>query len=284
MTCNELKNLAQSGRLQARLSEPDVRTHLAECAQCAALYGADGGVARVLVAGSASEPGVHEGLGFEIGDLDALRGELQAELSSEANNPWNLLRDRRTNVRRSVVLAVVGVLFILCLVVSARADLPAYPVPRLVIELVLLFLLVGAAVWEGTRTLLEPANGGNRGPILAVCVVAPVVLAFASSLAPVAETHNTSNVHSVVTCLSWGTVVALPAAFVLWLSKRDNPWEEARIPLLAATLGLVGNLLLQIHCPSSEFVHLICAHAPLLLVFALGFGLWGRVTSKKAAG
>lgn len=284
MTCDELKNLAQSGRLQAMSAEPDVRAHLSGCAECEALYGANAPVVRILVEGVvASASGGDNALGFELGDFEALRGDMSARLRDETNDPWNLLRDRKTSVRRSIVLVTVVVSLGLCLALSARADLAWYPLPRLVIELGFLFTLVGAAVWEGTRTLAEPPRQSNhRRAILAACVTAPLVLALASSWAPVTPTSGTASVHSVLSCVSWGTAVALPAAFVLWLSKRRNPWAEASAPLLAATLGVVGNLLLQIHCPSSEFVHLICAHAPLILVFALGLGLWGKVTANRA--
>lgn len=280
MTCDELKKSAQRGQLQAKLAEPKVRAHLSQCAECEALYGAEAPLARMLVAGGGGANAAPSAT-LDSRELDALLQELNLRVQQETENPWNVLRDKRTSVRRGAVLVAVVIVFLLCLWLRARADLSRYPLSRLVIELAVLFAVVGAAVAEATRPLAEPANPKRRLAILAACVATPFVLALVSWLLPVTKTEGTSDVQGIGGCMLWGTAAAFPALLVLLLSKRLNPWEEGWSPLSAATLGVIGNLLLQIHCPSSEFVHLMSAHAPLLIVFGLVLALWARMTDSK---
>jgi hypothetical protein len=271
VTCDELKTLAQDGCLPAKLSEPAVRAHLAACAECDVLYGAGGGVATALLSERAGGM-----LAFDLGDLDRLRSEVSARVAAETGGLWNVLRDRSTPVRRFTVLTVVVFVLLGCLIVSPRADLLVYPLDRLVVELLILFTLFGFAVWEATRPLTEPPSR-NRMAILALCAGAPLVLAVSTSVLPAKQGSYAFEIESIVRCMSWGTVVAVPVAFVLWLAKRNNTFESPDVAFVGAALGVVGNLLLQIHCPSCELLHLLCAHTPLVLVFALGLGVWRRV-------
>lgn len=75
-------------------------------------------------------------------------------------------------------------------------------------------------------------------------------------------------------CLGFGTAVALPVFFLLRLldrGQRYGPW------LAAFGAGTLGNLALQVHCPSGDPAHRLIGHATVLVLLAvLGFALRRR--------
>jgi len=194
---------------------------------------------------------------------------LEAQLEKEKGlRAW--LRSRPTSVRFALALCVVGAVLALEIARSQRVTevLQNWSVlagqTLLVVSGVSLYLRSGVLV-SRSRLLFS-------GLLL---LAAP----FWVSLL-VGRLGNSGHFEALASglgCFAHGVFYSAPLALMLLLLDRhDRPASESLI-LRGAIIGVVGNLALIWHCPSTDLLHLFSGHAGLGVGWVLGWLLWRRV-------
>jgi hypothetical protein len=194
------------------------------------------------------------------------------------------LRGMSTPARILCAFAVLAAVALAVLLLLPRPDLSAYPLPRLVS---LVVLLAGAGITAAAAFLrplqLPPERSGARRTILLGALALPVVIAVLpaahADLAahPACAADDGRFLPAAAHCLLVGTLFALPLLAGLLLLDRRDGLAAARVPLLAATAALLGNLALLLYCPILSTSHRLGGHAPVAILLAVVAGLlsWG---------
>jgi hypothetical protein len=227
-----------------------VLDHLESCEACASAAEEVGLLSPVLAA--APDPGLLAGTKARIaGDRNA--------------SGW--IKARPTGQRRTILAAVTFAILAGAFVLVRRPDFDTYPPLRMAASLAALFVLIVASFAVGTRPIHLPA----RSPwIHRALVVAGIAGAFLVAIVPVAEVGGRPS--DLITalgmpCLYFGVLIAIPVfALAKLLDRGRNP-----IAVLLAGLasGLFGEMVLQVHCPSCDPLHLVFGHFTVVLAFVL---------------
>ncbi len=202
--------------------------------------------------------------------LAGLEGQLENEKGLRA---W--LRSRPTSVRFALALWVVGAVLALEMARSQRVAevLQNWPV------------LVGQAllVMSGVSLCLRSGLLVNRARLLfsgLLLLVAPFWVSMV-----VGKLEHSGHLEALVSgfgCFVHGVFYSAPlAVMLLLLDRRDRPALESLV-LRGAIIGVVGNLALIWHCPSTDLLHLFSGHAGLGVGWVLGWLLWRRVGQTHA--
>lgn len=216
-------------------------------------------------------------------NLEKMHAELQGKLAQEKGAAaW--LRARPTPVRAMFASLLLGLIVVITMATWLRPDFGIYPAGRMQAVLgtiaVLLVLDVILVLWP----LQFPA--APRWLMAAAVAGAPIGLFFWYSAPPAhtdprsvpSETFGSLLVHAA-RCLVVGSVVA--GGMYALLRALDRGGSD-RLLLMAASAGLAGNLMLQLHCANTTPMHLVIGHLGVL-VLCFGFAFWReRVTERTA--
>lgn len=262
-------------KLARDFRDADVESHLERCVTCRVL--ADGDLASSLAL-----------MARPVGPPDPLFVALSEDLLASIARPNRLARLRSVSTQKRValglfvaILLTAGVLFAL-----PRADLSVYPSARMALALATLALTGVLCVVGALRPLHLPPLGR---PLFTGLVIAAALLPFALAFMPPAHLEHSSSlgglgpdlVSAAAKCFAFGLVLALPLLAVLRLLDRIGHRSLRRALMAAGAAGLLGNLILQLHCPIVHPVHLVTGHASVAVAFVVLYGLLWQHASRN---
>jgi hypothetical protein len=263
MDCTAIRDALLSGSAPAG---PGVEAHVADCAPCAELLRNQGHLGRAF-SGAEAPRAVNP----ELWKL--LEGTLAAETGPRA---W--LRSRATPVR---VLAVVFVATFMVFVGGQPTGDTVKPVEAMLGWLVGFAAAALACLWVLTAPLGRPRPPpATRVLLVGAALALPLVYAaFGSS-----PSHAPGSfAEQAVGCFAYGTILALPFLGVVWLFERsDRPWLTGLVGV-GAVGGLVANAALALHCPNTEFGHLVLGHAMVGALLAGMGSLWALARTRVSS-
>jgi hypothetical protein len=259
MDCAEIRDAFARGVV---LANADVQAHLRVCLHCRELFQRDAALGRSLAsAADASVP-------FP----EAFFGQLEARIARETGlRAW--LRSRPSKLRFLLaalsVLAAVGVGGVL----KIRPDFSGYSRARLVLLLGLYAL--GILVAFGRELVLSVRRGSasDHFGLLLGALGLPFLIAFA----PATEASRGFGPGGALGCFAFGALLTLPTAALLWAFDRDDQLSLRTVCSSAAALGLSANLVLELHCPNGNRLHVLLGHASLGLAWLLAWTLTRRL-------
>jgi hypothetical protein len=245
MDCPEIRDSFLKGQQHGG---PAVEAHLRGCPQCRELLTRDATLGRTLArAASVALP-------FE----DALFERLEANVAREVGlRAW--LRSRPTRQRFGV--AVLSVLLVVALggALRERSDFAEYPATRL-------WLLLGVysvgVLFACTKELYLSARRGSLADHVGL-LIAALGLPFLIAFAPATEASRHTGAAGALGCFLYGALLTVPTAALLWAFDRDDRPSMRTVCLSAVALGLSANLVLELHCPSGNALHLLLGHASI---------------------
>jgi hypothetical protein len=139
---------------------------------------------------------------------------------------------------------------------------------------------VGIALAFGKEFFVSVRRGslGDFGWLVTAALALPFLVAFA----PPTELSRSFGPGGALNCFSYGALLTLPIAALLWAFDRDDRLSLRTVCLSAAALGLSANLILELHCPSGNFVHVLLGHASLGIAWLV---LWAcaRLLNRAAS-
>ncbi len=263
MECREIRDALVQG--QAPLGA-DVDAHLAACPGCAELLVDDGQLGQALATSQPPELDASALLGGVLGSIEKERGM----------RAW--LRSRSMLVRVGLPLAAVLLVLTYVLLFKRRPDVGSWLPVDFGVAVALYALLIGAAVVLELRPLeLRPLPAWLRPVLVTLALALPVLFVWLPQAhhAPLAYAPPGKSFGQLAFgCFAFGTALALPALALLWAADRVGH-RSFRLALLAAAIGgLIGNLVLQFHCPITDPAHLLVGHATIGLVLGGVYAAW----------
>ncbi len=150
-----------------------------------------------------------------------------------------------------------------------RPDMPAYPVARLFGLLALYALGIGLAFAKEMFESVRKASLADYGWLLVAGLGVPFLVAFV----PPTEASRAFGPAGALGCFSFGVILTLPTALLLWAFDRDDRLSTRTVCLSAAALGLSASTILELHCPSGNFAHVISGHASIGVAWLLGWSM-----------
>ncbi len=262
---------------QDELSEAALE-HLAQCAVCQEMI--------ELPAANELESVSNANAGAI--DVASLLSQTQLQLSRERGLlAW--LRSRQTPLRLALAVSVALLPAAAQLAFSRRHDLGDYPLPRLVLAVVMYLAIVVFA----TRTLLTPLYRPKSSRALASAAALAFCLPFIlAALAP-AYAQPASHVeiqrsflYQAAVCLRYGTFLSLPCIVLFVAMDRQLARGRLFLTLAASIGGVTGNFALLLHCPNEQPAHQLLGHATVGLVLLVCIGaaiVFARFRSRSAS-
>jgi hypothetical protein len=245
MDCPEIRDAFVKGEL---LTGPALEEHLRGCRQCTELFMHEAELGRSLaVAAGGAAP-------FD----DELFARLEAEVAQETG-PRAWLRSRPTRLRFAALVLSALLVVALAGAMQQRPDFAEYPVSRLV--LLLAVYAAGILLAFGKELYLSARRGrlADHVGLLLGALGLPFLIAFA----PATEASRHAGPEGALGCFMYGALLTLPTAALLWAFDRDDRPSVRTVCLSAVALGLSANLVLELHCPSGNTLHLLLGHASL---------------------
>ncbi len=262
MECREIRDVLVQGQ---KPLGPDVDVHLAACPGCSELLADNGQLGHTLAANQPPALDASALLGGVLGSIEKERGF----------GAW--LRSRGMFVRVVLPLAAVALATVFVIFFKLRPDVATWSAVPFAGVVALYCLLIGAAVALELRPLeRRPLPAWLRPALIALALAVPFLLVWipqahhVHAYAPPGKTFG----QLAFGCFAFGTVLALPALALLWAADRVGH-RSFRLALLAAAIGgLIGNLVLQFHCPVQDPAHLLVGHATIGLVLGAVYATW----------
>ena len=245
MDCSQVRDAFLAGKV---LTKAEVQAHLSACAECAALFENDAQLGRSLATQATSE------LPFP----EELFGAIEARVERETG-PRAWLRSRPSALRFQLIALCVVLVVLVAGGMHHRPDFAAYPAARLVILLGAYFIAILLAV--GKELSLAVQRG--RLADYALLALFGLGLPFLAAFVPATEASRQAGPEGALGCFLYGALFTLPLGILLWAFDRDDRPTLRTVCLSAAALGLAANLLLELHCPSGNPVHLLLGHASI---------------------
>ncbi|HKO51120.1 MAG TPA: hypothetical protein VJV79_25600 [Polyangiaceae bacterium] len=265
MDCAEIRQGFMTGGVPSGSS---VDEHRHGCAHCNELFG------------NAAELGRHLADVASCVPHAALTKQLRAteSLLADERGIRAFLRSRSTRVRWVSSLILPALLLVRELL-QQRVSLSELGATRVLAGLLLLGLL-GVFAYSALRPLpIEPRAARLRSVLALIAWSLPCVLWFAPD-APVSADHlaNSGLGTRALTCFGYGSALSAPSFVLLWAFDRGER-VPFRVWLLGAGLvAVLSNLILLLHCSSTQKAHLIAGHFSIGLAWfaALSLGAcWG---------
>jgi len=261
MDCAEIRDAFLRGET---LPEDRVQAHLRVCPHCHELF--EGHVALGQRLGSAATP--------ELSLPDDFFAQLEQKVSAETGmRAW--LRSRPTRVRVLLVSTVAVAAITIGGALHLRPDFAEYPSSRLALLLGVYLLAVLVAVQRELSVSSRPGAFATKPGVLAGTLLLPFLVAFV----PPTEASMQHGPEGALICFSFGALLTLPLAALLWACDRDDRPSSSSVWLSAVALGLTANLLLELHCASGNAIHLLLGHASLSLAW---LAVWAALRGLKA--
>jgi hypothetical protein len=249
MDCPEIRDAFVKGELPAGAA---VEEHLRGCPQCSELFAHEAELGRSLALAAAGTIPVE----------DELFAKLEAEVAEETG-PRAWLRARPTRLRFAAALLSVLLVVGLGGALKQRPDFAEYPMARLVL---LLGVYAAGIVLAFGKELYLSARRGSPGDHVGL-MVGTLGLPFLIAFAPATEASRHAGPEGALGCFMYGALLTLPTAALLWAFDRDDRPSLRTVCLSAVALGLSANLVLELHCPSGNTLHLLLGHASLGLAW-----------------
>ena len=253
MDCAQIRDAFVRGEVPAHVA---VKAHLDVCPHCRELFEHDAKLGRSL-ATQASQA---------VPFPDAFFEQLEARVASETG-PRAWLRSRPTKLR--ALFAVSSVLLIVSLggIAKPRPDIADYPTAPLALVLALYFVaIVVASSKELTLAPRQSGFGVNPG-----LLIGGLGLPFFVAFLPATEASRHFGPAGALSCFAYGVALTVPVALLLWACDRDDKPSLRTVGLSAVALGLSANLVLELHCPNGNVLHLLLGHASIGLAW---LGAW----------
>lgn len=250
MECSDVHAAVRAGRTDDEL----VRSHAQRCKACAALLAGEGIVGRALA--------------------DAERGSVGTDVILDRVRTDRSVRGTMARTSTAARRWVAGLTLVLPALAFAlyapRADLDAYPSPRMIGVLAL--LAAGALVLS--PVVLRPLHLGAphfRPLRISLALAIPILLGL---LPQVATGHPASTpaipvLTAALGCFVVGSTIAGGVFLVLALTERRGTAPYGWIAAAAALAAVAGALALQITCPVTHPSHLVLGHGLIGAVWAL---------------
>jgi len=233
-----------------------VDDHCRQCAQCAQLIADSARLGRGL---AATVPCTQDDLNVQ---LAAIESRIAGERGLRA-----FLRSRPTRWRFGACVALAAALLTRELL---RTHVPLR-------ELGASRLLAGVSLLSGLALIAHSAlrpmplqgSAARRRSLFAFAAWAlPCMLWLAPETHAGAEDFSGGGfaLHSL-SCFGYGSALAAPSFALLWAFDRSESVPYRVWALAAGSVSLLSALLLLVHCPSTEFFHLITGHFSIGLVW-----------------
>lgn len=210
--------------------------------------------------------------GRAAADFDGLYAALRSDIARERGwRAW--LRERSATARLLGASGVIAALCALCALGFARRDLAEYPSERMALSLAAMGLLLLVSLMVALRPLQRPGLPRWAAPAAAsASLLALAALYLVSPLEPYAVL-DAASLRPALICLAIGLALGVPVYAVIALLDRGG---ARRAMPMAAAAGLAANLMLHIHCPSTQSWHLMLGHFGAAALLLLSVALWAR--------
>jgi hypothetical protein len=262
--CAEIRNAFLSGGVP---TGNDVREHLAGCVTCRELFAGSAEVGRALAATSDDRLIPAEDL------LARLRTDIANETGLRA-----LVRSQSTRWRLAFASLAMALSAVLTLAFARRASWPTDALVYFTVVLAVLALGAVLCIREGLAPLSRVRSTGRTLAMSSGALALPIVLA-AWPLAELAAGDPARVVAGALGCFLFGVATSAPLVTLLWLCDRSSRSSWRVFLPLAAASGLSANLVLGLHCASTEPAHLLSGHATLGVAWLLAFWASAKVAS-----
>lgn len=207
--------------------------------------------------------------------------EIDAILEQAAGTPHDVdpaLLDRIANsvgrsfaavrpVRPAWVLGTGLILICAAAAVAFAALVGFYGVRKLSgWERALVFPVLAILVWLAATTRVAEVTPGSRRRVSPDSLLAIVTLALLAVFSVLFHDYHTHQFLGGVACLKAGLVDAIPASIASWLLvRRGFAVNSVASGLVAGTLaGLAGVVMLELHCPNFEALHVLFWHTAVV--------------------
>jgi len=215
------------------------------------------------------------------GDLDALYAQVTHSVAAERGlRAW--LRARSTGTRALLATSVIALLVVRSATAFQRPDLGVYPDARMAAVLLVIGAGLSLLLALALRPLQRPAPpawalvAATAGALLAVLAAYAMPAAHRAHPASLQPPGWLPLLQRALPCLVIGVVLGAVVYAVLVLFDRGG---SRRALVTAAASGLAANLVLHLHCPVTEPMHMVLGHLGVA-VFLIALAVWlgGRVS------
>ena len=250
MDCAEITREFNSGRVPSGAA---VAEHLKWCPHCRELFANAAALGRWL---ASAKPAV-----AAAPSLAVVEASIAEERGLRA-----YLRSRSSRLRIGASVAFAALLVAR---EAARGRLPEAELTST--RLWLLFAFSALLLVLARLTLLVPVVAGRsfwfRSVLAAVGWSLPCLLVFL----PDTQVHEESGHFALrsLACFGYGSLIAAPWFGLLWAFDRGTRTDWTVLALAAGATSLLANLVLLMHCPSTQRAHLLAGHASIGLAWFL---------------
>jgi len=242
MDCAQIRDAFVQGVV---LPNEAVQAHLALCPHCHELFEHDAELGRALAAQATA------GAAFPEDIFEHIAAGVARETGPRA---W--LRSRPTGLRFQLLVLAVILLVVAGGLLRHRPDLAEYPLARQVLLLGGYFVLL---LLTTRKELAVSARRDDHVSWFLAALALPVLAAFV----PATEASRHLGPGGALNCFVYGGLFTVPLAALFWAVDRDDRPTLRSVCLSAAALGLAANLVLELHCPNGNLLHLLLGHASI---------------------
>jgi hypothetical protein len=245
------------------LSGPSVDAHLKVCLHCAQLLSNSGALGRRLASVGS------EATGSSSRQLAETESLIERERGLRA-----FLRSRSTRVRWLLTLSLPALLLARELL-RKRVPWRQLSAPRTIGGLFLLGLF-GLVAHSALRPLpIERRAARLRSALAIFAWCLPCVLWFAPEAQASADDLSGAFAGPSLACFAYGSAFSAPSFALLWAMDRGVRVPYRVWALAAASVALLANLILMLHCPITSRAHLVTGH------FSIGLAWFAAVSTAE---
>ncbi len=189
------------------------------------------------------------------------------------------LRALPSRAQLVIALALVGLAAVAVGACAPRAELDSdWHVPVAIAAA--LALAGGACMGEFLRPLHRSGDRSRTGALLVACAVGGSVAMVLSRASE--PTLSAAFARDCGACLAFGCVAAAPLWLFALVARRHRARGWLAMTLVGAGAGILGQSVLELHCPIVSRGHHLLGHFGLVPVFVVGaFAVARRVFSTR---